>query len=293
MTDPNQPTLTVVGLVYFELAVPAGMLPVPAGRERFVEHMRVGLGGALNTASVARALGQSVVLAYPSGHGLTDRAASSVLRDLGLPSLTWDARADTAISLVLDGDGDRSFLSFADFDALEACPQLPPSACIHVAGLKEARLLAHRLQDARSQGSLISVSGGWAPEELETLADEPRPWDFLFLNEVEAEHAVGSAQEAPERLARTAANVVVTRGSKGALGRVGGEWFEVPARPVDTIDATGAGDAFVAGFLSAHLKGRTAAASAALATEVAARQLGMPGGVAVDASRYSDLRVTS
>lgn len=293
MTDTDQPTLTVVGLVYFELAVPAAMLPVPAGREVFVEQMRVGLGGALNTASVARALGQSVVLAYPSGHGITDRAASTMLRELGLPSLTWDARSDTAISLVLNGDGDRSFLSFADFDAIASCPQLPPSTCIHVPGLREARLLVDRLEEARARGSLISVSGGWAPDELERLADEPHTWDFLFLNEVEAEHSAGSAQEAPDRLARAARNVVVTRGAKGALGRVEGEWFEVPARPVEKIDATGAGDAFVAGFLAGHLNGRTAAEAAALATEVAARQLGMPGGVAEDPSRYSDLRVTS
>lgn len=49
--------------------------------------------------------------------------------------------------------------------------------------------------------------------------------------------------------------VVVTLGSAGALVRTGDGTTTVPARPVRAVDLVGAGDAFVAGYLSALLDG--------------------------------------
>jgi len=52
--------------------------------------------------------------------------------------------------------------------------------------------------------------------------------------------------------------VVCTRGADGAIGlESGGELVRVPAEPVPrVVDTNGAGDAFFAGFLTAHLAGR-------------------------------------
>jgi sugar/nucleoside kinase (ribokinase family) len=52
--------------------------------------------------------------------------------------------------------------------------------------------------------------------------------------------------------------VVCTRGARGAIALVpGGDLIDVPAEPVDeVVDTNGAGDAFFAGFLGAHLAGR-------------------------------------
>ncbi len=50
-----------------------------------------------------------------------------------------------------------------------------------------------------------------------------------------------------------AAQVVLKRGDRGALALVGGSFIEQPAIPVTVVDTVGAGDAFVAGYLSGWL----------------------------------------
>jgi sugar/nucleoside kinase (ribokinase family) len=283
------PSLTVVGLVYFEVAVPIDA--VVMGKETFVDRIASSAGGALNTAWIAHALGMPVVLAHPSGGGVTDRAASMLIWSLGITSLTWDARDDVAISLVLTSEDDRAFVSAADFSALESCPDLVRSSWIHVPGLREARVLNERLASARARGSKISVAASWAVEELDSLAGSRQPWDLLFLNELEAERAAGSVEDAPARLASVAPNVIVTRGARGAIGIVGGERFSVPARAVQVRSATGAGDAFAAGFLAAHANGASPCRSAEIGTDVAARRIAATAAARFDRAIFSDLKV--
>ncbi|MEU4801971.1 PfkB family carbohydrate kinase [Actinosynnema sp. NPDC023587] len=75
--------------------------------------------------------------------------------------------------------------------------------------------------------------------------------DFLFLND--------DGMPEPDLMAFLGAHgrpVVATRGARGAVAVVAGVPHQVPAAPVDRIvDANGAGDAFFAGFLVAHLAG--------------------------------------
>lgn len=49
--------------------------------------------------------------------------------------------------------------------------------------------------------------------------------------------------------------IVVKDGERGAGMVVEGDWWEQPAYPVDVVDTVGAGDGFVAGFLSEVLEG--------------------------------------
>jgi 2-dehydro-3-deoxygluconokinase len=52
-----------------------------------------------------------------------------------------------------------------------------------------------------------------------------------------------------------AAQLVVKRGADGATAYSAGSAVSVPARPIPVVDVVGAGDAFVAGYLSAYLDG--------------------------------------
>lgn len=281
--------LCVAGLVFFEVFVPGARLPAP-GEEVFVEGIRLGLGGALNTASVAVALGVRVLLAHPSGQGLADEAIAGALVRLGLETATWTARPDPAVSLVFSGPEDRAFVSAADFESLSRCGPLPAARWIHVPGLLEARYLAGPLARARAAGARISVSGSWAPGELAGLASRTtQPWDLLILNAKEAAQAAGDPRRAPDRLEGAAVSVVVTAGAEGAFGRLAGERVQVAGEQVVVRDFTGAGDAFCAGLLAALIRGTRGEAALRQGCRVAERVLTQAGGVVADRSLLADL----
>lgn len=62
-----------------------------------------------------------------------------------------------------------------------------------------------------------------------------------------------AAARARELIAAGARLVVITRGSRGSLASDGDTVVELPALPIVPVDTTGAGDAFIAGFLAARL----------------------------------------
>ncbi|MCB9563971.1 MAG: carbohydrate kinase family protein [Kofleriaceae bacterium] len=285
--------LAVVGLVYFEIDCPRVALAPRSGQELWVARLPVRLGGCLNTASVAAALGVDAAMAHPRGDGLTDVAAASVVERLGLRAVTWPSGPDPAVSLVFRDGGDRAFVSAADLGALAACPPLPAARWIHVAGLHEAYAVASRLAEARRRGATISVSASWAPDLLAALRRErDQPWDLLFMNGAELARAAAGVDgdEPPWRaVAGAARELVVTHGGGAALYR-DGVVAEAASEPVEVVDATGAGDAFVAGVIAGRLRGRDDPAALALGVAAARRILGVAGGVALDPTRFADLR---
>jgi fructokinase len=67
--------------------------------------------------------------------------------------------------------------------------------------------------------------------------------------------------------------VVLTMGAEGVLLSDKGKLTHIPARPVKVVDATGAGDAFWAGYLVALLDGHSLHRCALFAREVVERKL--------------------
>ena len=93
--------------------------------------------------------------------------------------------------------------------------------------------------------------------------------------------------------ARGVTRAALTRGDEGALLVDGDETVTVPSYDVEVVDATGAGDAFVAGLVDAWLldardpaeAGHHAAAVAALNCTAEGARGGLPGRTAVDRFR--------
>jgi len=79
--------------------------------------------------------------------------------------------------------------------------------------------------------------------------------DFFVPNEVEALHFTGvdTIEEAAAKLGCYAGTVVVKLGKRGALAQAGGQVWKGLGFKVEVVDTTGAGDAFNAGFLYAHV----------------------------------------
>jgi sugar/nucleoside kinase (ribokinase family) len=75
-------------------------------------------------------------------------------------------------------------------------------------------------------------------------------------------------------LGRGASTVVCTLGARGAVALTAEGWFEVPAEPAEVVDTNGAGDAFFAGFLAAHLGGAGTAECLRSGARQATRALG-------------------
>jgi len=108
--------------------------------------------------------------------------------------------------------------------------------------------------------------------------------DIVFLSQEDAAHL--DDRRSPQALAedlcaRGPRLVVLKRGAAGCLvvAADGGRW-EVPSWPVEVVDATGAGDAFDAGFLVEWLRGAPPEAAAHLATAVGALTASGLGAVA-------------
>ena len=80
--------------------------------------------------------------------------------------------------------------------------------------------------------------------------------DIVFANESEAKAFTRmEPREALDELARHCSIAVVKIGKDGSMLKSGDEYHFIEAWPADTIDATGAGDTYAAGFLYAHSRG--------------------------------------
>ncbi|MGH2996059.1 MAG: carbohydrate kinase family protein, partial [Gaiellaceae bacterium] len=90
----------------------------------------------------------------------------------------------------------------------------------------------------------------------------------LKLSEVEAE-VLGLEPEAGSLRSLGVREVVVTLGAAGALVCADGTLKRVPTRPLEDIDPTGAGDCWIAAYLSFRSRGHAPVSAARLANGTA------------------------
>ena len=93
---------------------------------------------------------------------------------------------------------------------------------------------------------------------LDEIADSLSMIDYITPNEDEARFFTG--EDEPEKMAaafleKGVKNVVLKLGGKGCLLMNSNETIYVPAHKIDVVDATGAGDNFMAGFVSELIRG--------------------------------------
>ena len=93
---------------------------------------------------------------------------------------------------------------------------------------------------------------------LDDIADALSMIDYITPNEDEARFFTG--EEEPEKMAKAflekgVKNVVLKLGGRGCLLMNSDETVFVPAHKINVVDATGAGDNFMAGFVSELIRG--------------------------------------
>lgn len=96
----------------------------------------------------------------------------------------------------------------------------------------------------------------WPGRDPGVLFDLARRADLVFLGADEAAAICGvDDPDELRRLLPEPRTLVVKQGADGAVGFEGDERVRVAALPVEVAEATGAGDAFAAGFIAATLRG--------------------------------------
>ena len=145
----------------------------------------------------------------------------------------------------------------------------------------------HALAAARaaSPGLLCSLDpnpghliADYGPDAFRAMVAALR-FDLLLPNAEEGRLLAGAGDPATivTRLLDLAPLVALTLGAEGCLLAWGAERRHVPAPTLAPVDATGAGDAFAAGFVTAYCRSRDPVRAAEAGTAAAARVVMRPG----------------
>jgi sugar/nucleoside kinase (ribokinase family) len=287
-------------LVADVIAGPVG--EVARGAVTLMEEVTLHGGGcALNTATGLVRLGLSAAVVGKVGEDAFGHFLLGLLDERGIDrrAVLRDREAPTSATVVLvDAASERTFLHVPGANGALQVAELDPDLvfsgrALHVAGSLvmpslDGEPTASLLAEARSRGmhtsldTVYDATGQWARVE------PCLPHVDLFAPSLAEAQAISEEAE-PARAAawlrrRGVRDVALTLGPEGSY--VSGEGYEglVPPVPVNAIDGTGAGDAFVAGLLYGRLSdwpledaARLGNAAGALATTAIGATEGLRG----------------
>lgn len=192
---------------------------------------------------------------------IRDEAKKAGISDVLFQNLDRPLRRVTS---VFSMQADRGFLTFVDgpdpvVDAdrvLDCRPRI-----LLLQGLSALLANLALVRRARSAGILVISDCGHVEDSLDNqeICAALAAIDIFMPNATEASQLTGETE--PEkmlsRLGREVSQLVVKAGADGAYGLEGGRIHHVPAKQVDVVDPTGAGDSFNAGFVYGLLKGQS------------------------------------
>jgi sugar/nucleoside kinase (ribokinase family) len=287
------PVILVVGDVMTDVIVrPDG--PVVRGSDRSARIRPMPGGSGANQAAWLGFLGAGVAFAGRVGAADSRAQTALLLADGVVPRLTADPELPTGLLVtLLDPDGERSFFSDRGANTNLCRDDLPDALLdgvrwLHVSGYslfsdapREAVLALCAEAARRGVGvSVDACSSGFLREVGPARFLDWTAGATLFANADEAEALTGETETARQFLALAGhyPTVVLKRGAGGAMAARGGMAEAAPAPVVAAVDTTGAGDAFLAGFLHAQLSGATLGACLRAGVALGARAATVLGG---------------
>ena len=217
--------------------VPIGKVGRDARGAELREEMR-GAGMEVSCVEVAegRPTTMSVCFQYPDGSGgniTSIECASMAVRPEDVD------RAEARLSPPLSG-----------YFAL-AAPEAPLETRIHF--LQRAREWGSYTVASFASAEMQAALSGGAMECIDLLALNQDELEALLGRSVEPDDIGASLDECAKilRARQPAMRIVVTAGSNGAFALGQGRWQHCPALPVTLVSTAGAGDALLAGVISA------------------------------------------
>lgn len=260
------------------------------GKLALFDELEIHTGGCANNTALALArLGISV--------GAMGKVGTDTFGDLVLQTLSDNSvdvagmRQDTDVStsftfVAVASDGERTFYHYIGANG-ELCEGdldwelIKTAKILHIAGALvmpsfDGNPMANVLREAKAQGITISLdtaydaTGKW----METLEPCLQHVDIFMPSIVEAQQLTGLSEcrEIVQFLRHNydIDTIAIKMGENGSYVSTRETEFSVPAYPVNVVDGTGAGDAYVAGFLAGTIMGWDLKATAELASATGA-----------------------
>ncbi|MGI5370078.1 carbohydrate kinase family protein [Streptomyces iakyrus] len=264
LRTPDDPPWDVylTGTVFLDIIF-TGLDSAPVrGTESWARGMGSSPGGVANMATALARLGlrTSLAAAFGDDH-YGDYCWDALEHGEGIdlsPSRTvpgWHSPVTVSMAY----EGERTMVSHGhEPPPEEPAPECPPRARAAVASLAPG-VSAPWIAQAAGKGTRVFGDVGWDDTGAWDLAGLPdlRHCEAFLPNAEEAMRYTGAdcPRAAAHALTEYVPLAVVTLGADGAyaVDRRTGETAEVPAIAVEALDPTGAGDVFVAGFVTGTL----------------------------------------
>ena len=250
-----------------------GFCPEPVSASGFVaESCSLNPGGeAVNVSTAAAKLGLKTAILCALGRDFAGDMVRRSLEQSGVDTgLILESPRTPVTTMFVNGDGTRRSITNNahryHFHPEKAA--LPESKAVILGSLFRApfddpETVSGVLEAARQSGQITFADtklpnfSAVTPEDLK----EAFPlMDYITPNEDEARFVTG--KDDPDAMADVflgygVRNVIIKLGSNGCLLKSAEERFALPGYRIRAVDATGAGDNFVAGFISEILQGKT------------------------------------
>lgn len=277
----------VIGSAIIDICMKIGQFPSPGQDIVASEEIYNAGGGAMNVGFVLQAYDVPFALFAPVGTGRYGQMAREALVREGFEIVLEVDDGDNGHCFgLLDESGERTYITLpgvecsfrrAWFDRIDSRDYTR----VYVGGYamegESGQAILSWLEEHPelelwfAPGPRITVIG---PENME------RMWKLhpiLHLNDVEACAYTGAAT--PREAARalhglTGERVFVTRGEHGCFCCDGEELTEVPAQQTEVVNTSGAGDAHIAGLITAFAQGMTVREAMCFANRIAASVVG-------------------
>lgn len=270
------PDVTCVGILVADVVgKPIEALP-GRGKLGLVDRMELHTGGcAANTGISLAKLGVDTgIIGKVGDDGFGDFIVSRLTKHgIDAGGVARDPiHATSATMVMVHGDGERSFLHYFGANAAFCLEDIDmeralASRILHVAGALlmpgiDGEPTAELLHRAKSAGLTTAFDTVWDARGLWMENVGPcLPFVDYFLPNFEEARMLAGGREDPGDVAQflldAGAKVVGLKlGERGSYVRsADGSAFYTPVLPVTAVDALGAGDAFVAGFLAGLTRG--------------------------------------
>ena len=244
------------------------------GKLALLDQLELHLGGnASNTALGLAKIGiSSAIIGKVGRDGFGDFLESTLKRaGVDTSGLVHDARSHTSSTMVMvHPDGERSFLHYLGANAFFgeddiAWNLIRPAKVMHIGGhflmsAFDGEPAARALKQAKDLGITTCLDPCWDSKgRWMNLVRPCLQYTDYFLPSIEEAKQIASREDPGEiadaLLSEGVGTVGLKMAEQGCLIKSYDHELRLPAFQIDPVDATGAGDAFVTGFLTGVVNG--------------------------------------